>query len=185
MRNKRLTQTDNLEYIEASENLDVLQRIISITKSCSKRYFRNILNDLTAENEQNANIICDYITAEETEINIKNSTKEGKIKVLVWLSKHHDNKISFTDMKKQHILEFLNNLRKTIHKDPSQKWIGSYNGRQIILNKFFRWLYDSQEPDHSRRVTPECMRGVKQLPKKKNHPMPHRIFGNKEKISFS
>lgn len=26
-------------------------------------------------------------------------------------------------------------------EDPTHKWIGSYNGRQMILNKFFRWLY--------------------------------------------
>jgi hypothetical protein len=36
----------------------------------------------------------------------------------------------------------------------------------MILNKFFRWLYNPDEPDPKRRVTPVCMRGVKKLPRK-------------------
>jgi hypothetical protein len=34
------------------------------------------------------NSICDYILAEQTQMNIKESTKEAKIKVLIWLSKY-------------------------------------------------------------------------------------------------
>ncbi len=64
-----------------------------------------------------------------------NSTKEGRIKVLVWLSNFHDSKKFFKELTKQEILEFLNNLRKPIAEDPTQRWIGSYNGRQIILSK--------------------------------------------------
>ena len=45
-------------------------------------------------------------------------------------------------MTKHDILEYLNNLRKSVSEDPSNKWIGTYNGRQIILLKFFRWLYN-------------------------------------------
>ena len=69
-------------------------------------------------------------------------------------------------MAKQDILDYLNSLRKPIDQDPSQRWIGSYNGRQIILSKFFRWLYNPEEPDHTKRNTPLCMNGVKQLPRK-------------------
>lgn len=125
---------------------------------------------LARENIENANTICEYIIAEETEINIKNSTKEGRIKVLVWLSKYHYNKKYFKAMTKQDILEFLNNLRKPISNDPTQRWIGSYNGRQIILSKFFRWLYNSWEADYTRRNTPDCMKGIKQLPRKEKTP---------------
>jgi hypothetical protein len=35
-------------------------------------------------------IRCYYIMTEQTEINIKDSTKDSKIKVLVWLSNHFD-----------------------------------------------------------------------------------------------
>ena len=60
--------------------------INQITAGLSKPYFRKILIKLGQTNEQNANTICNYILAEQAEINIKKSTKEGKIKVLIWLS---------------------------------------------------------------------------------------------------
>ena len=85
------------------------------------------------KNFDNASIICNYIIAEEIELNIKNSTKEGKIKILVWLSNHFQDQKSFKDMPKEDILEFLNKLRKSSAEDPTHKWIGSYNGRQMIL----------------------------------------------------
>jgi hypothetical protein len=95
------------------------------------------LINLFNHHPENANTICDYLISEETEINIKNSTKEGRIKILVWLSAFHENKILFSKMSKQDILLFLNNLRRPVSEDPTQRWIGSYNGRQIILDKFF------------------------------------------------
>ena len=76
-----------------SHNLE--KKIEIITKSLSRAYYKNILIKLANKNTENANIICDYIIAEQTEINIKNSTKESRIKVLVWLSNFFENKISF------------------------------------------------------------------------------------------
>ena len=35
-------------------------------------------------------------------------------------------------MAKQDKLEYLNTLRKPSTEDPSHKWIGTYNGRQMI-----------------------------------------------------
>ena len=122
---------------EDEEN-NLVKKIESITKSLRKQYFKNSLINLSKKNIENTRIICDYIIAEQTEINIKDSTKESKIKILLWLSNHQDQKC-FTDLTKYDILDFLNTLRKSITEDPYQKWIGSYNGRQIILNKFFKW----------------------------------------------
>ncbi len=180
-----MTYPTGVKINEFEGNQEITKKIMSTTNSCSKQYFKSILINIAMENEENVNIICDYIIAEETEINIKNSTKEGRIKVLVWLSKFHDNKISFKQMKKQDILEFLNNLRKPIDVDPTQKWIGSYNGRQIILNKFFRWLYNADEPDHTRRLTPGCMKGIKQLPRKeKTAYSPSDLWEQREHFIF-
>jgi integrase len=166
-----LVKDNSLAYEDQQEKeVQVLQRINSLTKSCSKQYFNSILRKLANESIENANTICDYILAEETEINIKNSTKEGRIKILVWLCNYHGNKKPFKELTKEDILSFLNNLRKPISEDPLQRWVGSYNGRQIILNKFFRWLYNPTEPDHSRRITPACMKGIKQLPRKEKSP---------------
>jgi hypothetical protein len=75
---KNLTYPENVEDKEVEENKEIIKKIISTTKSCSKQYFKSILVSLARENEENANIICNYIIAEETETNIKNSTKEGR-----------------------------------------------------------------------------------------------------------
>lgn len=69
-------------------------------------------------------------------------------------------------MTKQDILDYLNSLKKTVSDDPKQKSINTYNGRQMVFLKFFRWLYSPDEPDHRKRLTPPCMMGVKGLPSK-------------------
>ena len=160
-----IQKTRELISHENEEN-NLIKKIESITKSLRKQYFRNSLINLSKKNIENARTIYNYIIAEQTEINIKDSTKEGKIKILIWLSNHFKDQKSFNDMTKYDILDFLNTRRKSILEDPSQKWIGSYNGRQIVLNKFFRWLHNPDEPDHRKRETPSCMTGIKKLPKK-------------------
>ena len=150
----------------SDEEKELVKKLESITKSLRKQYFKNSLVTLSKKNIQNTGTICNYIIAEQTEINIKESTKEGKIKILVWLSNHFQDQKPFKDMTKYDILDFLNTRRKSILEDPYQKWIGSYNGRQIVLNKFFRWLYNPDEPDPRKRETPPCMIGIKKLPKK-------------------
>ena len=134
--------------VETGLILEELERKIgSITKSLRKQYFKNSFLHLLKRNIENTRIICNYIIVEQTEINIKDSTKEGKIKILVWLSNHFQDQKSFKDMTKEDVLDYLNNRRKSFSEDPSQKWIGSHNGRQIILNKFFRWLHNPDGPD--------------------------------------
>jgi hypothetical protein len=123
-----------------------------------------ILKNLFKDGPNNAITIYDYIIAEQTELNIKDSTKEGKIKILVWLSNFHEN-TSFKEMTKQDILTYLNNVRKSSLEDPSNRWIGTYNGRQMILLKFFKWLYYPDD-DYRKRLTPSCIQGVRKLPKK-------------------
>ena len=96
----------------------------------------------------------------------KLETLLGRIKVLVWLSNFFNDELSFRKMTKQNILCHLDSLRKPIPEEASQRWIGSYNARQIIFNKFFRWLYNPQESDHRARETPMVMKGIKQLSRK-------------------
>ncbi|MDQ6722670.1 MAG: hypothetical protein M3Z01_00165 [Thermoproteota archaeon] len=71
---------------------ELKEKILSICKN-QKHYVQNMLNILLEKAEDNALIICDYIIAEQNEINIKESTKEGKIKVLIDLLKFLDYKI--------------------------------------------------------------------------------------------
>jgi hypothetical protein len=62
---------------------ELVRKIESITKSLRKQYFKNSLLNLLKRNIENTRIICNYIIAEQTEINLKDSTKEGKIEILV------------------------------------------------------------------------------------------------------
>jgi hypothetical protein len=91
---------------------DLYTKIDCITQFASKTYFNKALKKLAIECTENAHIICEYIIAEQSEINIKQSTKEGKIKILVWLSNFHSGK-SFKLMTKLDILNYLGTLRKT------------------------------------------------------------------------
>jgi integrase len=160
------------------------KKIDSITEYNSKPYFRAALKRLAIVNSENANIICDYILAEQIEMNIKESTKEGKIKVLIWLSKYLANK-TFHQVTKQDILNYLNSLKRPVIEDPTHKWIGSHNGRQMIMNKFFRWLYNPDESNPKERITPVCMQGVKKLPRQEKSPYkPSSLWDTRENAIF-
>ena len=71
-------------------------------------------------NAENCNTICEYILAEQGEINLKDSTKEGKIKVLMLLSTFLGGKL-FRNATKQDILLYLDSLRR-----PMTKYIFTY-----------------------------------------------------------
>lgn len=123
-----------------------------ITSGLSRPYFRNILRKQQARNQENADTICKHILTEQVEFNIKNSTKEGKIKILVWLSNFFDDKKRYQDMTKENILSYLNNLRKS--QEYGNGWINTYNNRQMVFLKFFKWLYNQDEPDLTKRIKP-------------------------------
>jgi integrase len=40
----------------------------------------------------------------------------------------------------------------------------------MIFLKFFRWLYNKDEPDQRKRITPLCMQGIKRLTRKEKSP---------------
>jgi hypothetical protein len=93
--------------IRVIDNFNELEKKLdSITEDNSKPYFRSALKRLAIVNPENANIICDYILAEQINMNIKESTKEEKIKVLIWLSKYLANK-TFHQITKQDILRLF------------------------------------------------------------------------------
>ena len=101
----------------ADPQIELERKIDAITKLLSRPYFNTILKDLSKRNFENARTICNYIYNEQIELNIKNSTKEGKIKILVWLSNYFQDQKSFKDITKFDILDFLNKLRKSFTED--------------------------------------------------------------------
>ncbi|MGB9167576.1 MAG: hypothetical protein WCB31_01460 [Nitrososphaeraceae archaeon] len=104
---------------QQQELIDIQKKIETTTKSLSKGYFKSSLK-LVQRNRENANDICNYIIAEKTEINIKNSTAESRIKVLVWLSNFFEDKLPFREMTKDDILDYMDSLKKSITEDESK-----------------------------------------------------------------
>ena len=106
----QLLQADfrNIEYSNNTKNsngIEELKRKIDTITRYQKPYILKMLNKLLLENPINAELICNYIIVEQNEINIKESTKETKIKRIIHLSKFFDNKKSFYDMAKEDILD--------------------------------------------------------------------------------
>jgi integrase len=149
-------------------NFNFTKNIESLTAGCLP-YYRSILDDLYKANVENGKMLCDFITAGINNQNIKPNTKLTHIKILCWFSKYLDYK-NFELITRDDIIRYLNSLRKSELSDPTHKWIGTYNTRQMILSKFFRWLYNKNEFDSKKWITPPCMQGIKQLPRKEKSP---------------
>ena len=147
---------------EKINNVEELNKKIVLITTFQRPYIQKILPELSERNPVNAEAICDYILSEQISFNIKESTKEGKIKILVWLSEFLEDK-PFKDIQREDILSFLTKLKKPISDDPKQTWIGSYNIRQLIIVSFFKWLFDPNEHDYRLRKTPLCVKGIKKL----------------------
>jgi hypothetical protein len=109
--------------------------------------------------------LCDYLFARQIEINIKESTKESTIKRIIWLSAYLNHQRHHEITKEDILSYFEKSINKSLSFDPTHKWIGTYNGTQIVFSPFFRWLYNPDEPENGKRITPPCMRGVKRLPR--------------------
>jgi hypothetical protein len=62
--------------IENDNGIEELKRKIDTITIYQKPYISKMLNKLLLENPINAEIICNYIVAEQNEINIKESTRD-------------------------------------------------------------------------------------------------------------
>jgi integrase len=162
---------------------DIETKIDSLTAGALP-YFNSIFKQIALVNQQNAEILCEFITAEYNERNVKFSTRLVHIKIISSFDRYLNYK-DFLHITKHNIMQYLSTLRKTESEDPTHKWIGTYNTRQMVLSKFFKWLYNQNEPDCKKRVTPPCMQGIKTLPRKEKSPYkPSDIWTNEEHAIF-
>jgi site-specific recombinase XerD len=92
-------------------------------------------------NPLNASILCEFIVAERDEHNLKLSSILTQIKIIYLFNRYLDYR-SFEQITKDEVVGYLVSLKKSESQDPTHKWTGTYNTRQMIIRKFFRWLYN-------------------------------------------
>jgi hypothetical protein len=162
-----------------------LEKKIDLLTNCSPHYFKSILKKMADANVQNAQTLCKFISIEMSERNLKLSSSLTRIKILCLFNRYLDYK-QFQLITKDDIRNYLNSLKKQESQDPTHKWIGTYNTRQMVISKFFKWLYNYQdEPDSSKWITPPCVQGIKQITRKEKSPYkPSDIWTNEEHAVF-
>jgi integrase/recombinase XerD len=133
------------------------RRIHEITEDLPNS-FRNQLKTIS---ENNALIICNYVTALNREINLSHCYRKDIIKFLCTFSKFVDNK-AFSDCQRNDLMRFFDSLRKPESADPLHKWIGTYNLYIGYLLRFFKWLY-YPEIDAGNRPKPQVITNISRL----------------------
>lgn len=180
---KTTTTTTTAKTCAENQDSDVDKRIDALTAS-ALTYYSSIFKQLATSNPYNAQIVCDFLTAEFNEQNVKLGTRLAHIKILCSFVRYLEYK-DFRQITRADVLHYLNSLRKQESVDPSHKWIGTFNTRQMVLSKFFRWLYNQDETDHNKWLTPQCMQGVKILARNEKSPYkPCDIWINEEHSIF-
>jgi len=170
--------------IAATMSSNNLETSINSLTAGTTPYFRNIFRQLALENPQNAGTLCQFLITEHTERNIKLSTRIAHIKIICWFNRFLNYK-NFQEITKGDDISYLSSLRRLETDDPCHRWIGTYNTRQMVLSKFFRWLYNQNEPNQDKWITPRCVQGVKLLPRKERSSYkPSDIWTNEEHVIF-
>lgn len=88
---------------------------------------------LQRESSKNLDIINDYITAVQTEINLSIGYKTLTIEILTKLSQFHKDK-PFANMKREDIIAYINSLRKPDVQDPMLSPRSPEKLNEIITN---------------------------------------------------
>jgi hypothetical protein len=145
------------------------EKIESITEGALPLYLKSMFSDLASANLQNAQILYNFLLTGHIEQNLALKTSLNHMQILCYFNRYLAYK-SFERITKDDVLNYLASLRRPETDDPTHKWIGTFNVRQMILNKFFRWLYNQNEGDNKKWITPPCMQGIRQLSKKEKSP---------------
>ncbi|HJR48306.1 MAG TPA: hypothetical protein VJ799_09160, partial [Nitrososphaeraceae archaeon] len=145
------------------QNSDVLfDRKVDLITAGLQPHLNKYLKDEVSR--ENTSIICDYITAMKTEINLSDNYRTVSVRLLIQFSIFHNQK-SFNLISREDILAFLDGLRKPESVDPMHKWVGTYNTYNIQLIRFFKWLY-SPDIEVDKRKKPKVVENIPQLRRK-------------------
>ena len=147
--------------ITEEENPLSEQRLNNALDGLEYYYYDHLKNRMS---KSNALTIADYILTMIVETNLTTNHKRGVVTSLKLLSQFLDNK-PFKEMIKEDILAFLDSIRRPETKDPTHKWIGTYNQRLINLQRFFKWLY-SPDIEPSKRQKPKVIENIPTLKRK-------------------
>ena len=96
-----------------------------------------------------------------SETNLSDSYRRAVILTLGLFSRFSKNK-SFNSMTRSDVTLFLQNILKSEDVDPLHKPIGTYNYYNVILTRFFKWLYHPDMPAKS-RPKPAVVENIAQL----------------------
>jgi integrase/recombinase XerD len=119
---------------------------------------------LDISNSTNANIIHRYLAALQIEVNPSKSYETSTKIILRSLSKCHNDK-PFPSMKRDHIVTYLDSVRKSEEQDPLHKWIGTYNRYLAVIARFFRWL-NNPNLEPKKRPKPKVVQNIHELKRK-------------------
>jgi hypothetical protein len=163
MANQKQRQTPiQAQAQQRTQNQDELyDRKIDLATAGLQQYYNRHLRIISKEN---ALTVCEYIDIMKIEVNLSSNYRRLKIRLLTQLSKFHDNK-PFNLMVRDDIIAFLDSLRKPESVDPLHKWIGTYNTYNMLLTRFFKWLY-SPGIAQDKRQKPKVVENIPHLRRK-------------------
>ena len=88
------TATVSKSTISSRSMTQGIGKKIDFLTAGAQPYFNSILKQLGLANLQNAQILCEFITAEYNEQNVKFSTRLTHIKIICWFDKYLNYKVT-------------------------------------------------------------------------------------------
>ena len=151
-------------------------RKIDLTTTGLQHAYNKHLREISKEN---ALIICEYIdettTRDQPSDFSPNYQNFIKIRPLTLVRPYFG---------KDDIVAFLNISKKTDPVDPLHKWIGTYNQFNMVLTRFFKWLYYPGVEQHKRKK-PEVVDNIPRLTRKeKSIYKPSELWTPEEDLLF-
>jgi hypothetical protein len=92
-----------------------------------------MLGNVALSNKENALTIISYIHVMRTEVNLSDNYRRDLILLLSIFSNYFQNKLSFKEITRNGLLEFLDSFRKPESVDTLHKWIGTIIYTEYIL----------------------------------------------------